>query len=751
MGKRFFLRDLGKNGIRPVFLNLKWKTTILIAFILIFSIVLVFYFIIKYENNLFNRQLEDTMNVYLETFKKDVEVLFIEKKDPTSLNKILKSYENIKNFLMAMLIDNSGNVIVHTPISSANRRILNSTLGDYKNVYENRVYFFEYEDVRKKRQWYNGFMPIYNPLIAGKNLKQLNEFIALFRNGKLLKADILDEESRNNFRFVKDIEEFYKSILESLKMPTQNKKRISEIRSGMAFIEKINKRFDRYKKGEALILSEKDFDNLMDKLKVLAFPEKKREEYLKIRKEKKKLFNNKVVYTEEEKNNIRFISFIENYLLSYYDTRGELNKNFDDLIKRLSYFDSKSAGKTEISQKEEKTLVIDRQYYVNMLNELKKDLNWLKKYLWGSFQFNSDRVEKVFSNFMNFYRIGTIRIVLDLNQLRIDQKKIINKVIDIVIMIILRVLVIAYLFAAFMISPLRKLSEGTDEVSRGNLDKVIQVSSRDEIGQLADKFNIMTKNLKKAFEEIKDKARMEQELINAKEIQEAILPKSFPKVKNYSFSAYYKPQTESGGDYYDFIDVDRDHFGFVIADVTGHGVGAGIVMAMLRSQLKTLGKGRTDTAQVLKELNPILIRDTLPTMFATVFYGVIDIRTDILYYSVAGHTPAILYNSQLDRLELLKTGGLPLGMMESSMFDANIEAHKRQLKKGDYLILYTDGITEAKSANKEEYGEDRFHKAIRKYCAGSLDTMRDRLISDLKSFVAGAEQSDDITLLLMKV
>jgi sigma-B regulation protein RsbU (phosphoserine phosphatase) len=333
---------------------------------------------------------------------------------------------------------------------------------------------------------------------------------------------------------------------------------------------------------------------------------------------------------------------------------------------------------------------------------------------------------------------------------RLDQKTITNNVINIAILVVLRLFAITYFIVSLLIFPLSVLSAGTDEIAKGNLDKIIQVRSRDEIGQLADKFNYMSKSLKKAFNEIKDKARMEAELKNAQEIQEAILPKTYPQIEKFSFSTYYQPETESGGDYYDFIDVDEKHFGVVIADVTGHGVGAGIVMSMLRSHLRTAAAGKKDTSEVLKEINPILYRDTLPNMFATIFYAVVDISTNILYYTNAGHHPAIIYNPKEPKAKLLRTGGMPIGMVDSKIFDPTIELHQVQLKKGDYCIAYTDGIIEAKSKEDNEYGEERFYAAISRHSSENLDRMRDGIIGDLKKFTEGAEQSDDITLIIIK-
>ncbi len=740
-------------SIRPVFFSIKWKATLLVFVLFLIGVVILFRFIVNYQNEILEKRLEETMNVYLETFRKDIEVVLIEKHDKAGLMDILQTYQNITNFEMAMFIDNAGNIIVHSDENSVNKKVLGSMSSEFKKAYESKVYYSIYEDKERGYHWFNGYLPFYHPHLARTEFKAIDEFIELYNEGKLLKGEDFPEESRNDLRFIKDFDETAGVLFEKNESKKKQESNLSKItKFDLKFLTAWKFKFDLFKTGVNILMTDGEFSEMIVIMKILGWSAKKADGYLSLRKERQKLFNNKIVYNEEQKNDDSFIKYVGNYLSVYIDTNNNFNKNFDNLVGKLTSVDYKlEYNPSERKSRKIEDTLINKDYFAASMKQLSSDYKNLEKFRYSSEGFSGAKIEKIFSDFKNIYRIGTVRIVLDLNHLRLDQATINNNIINIAVMIIIRLFALTYLFISFMIRPLKVLSDGTDEIAKGNLDKKIVVAARDEIGQLADKFNNMSTSLKKAFEEVKDKARMEAELKNASDIQEAILPKSFPKTSNYKFSAFYKPQTESGGDYYDFIDVDYNHFGIVIADVTGHGVGAGIVMSMLRSHLRTYAAKETDTSAVLKGINPILKRDTLPNMFATVLYIVVDIASGFINYTNAGHHPAIIYNQRDEKIKKLNTGGMPIGMVDSEIFNPEIILNQAQLKKGDFLIAFTDGIIEAKSVKNEEYGEDRLTGAIRKFASDNLDRMRDNLIGDLKEFTEGAEPSDDITLIIMKV
>jgi len=352
------------------------------------------------------------------------------------------------------------------------------------------------------------------------------------------------------------------------------------------------------------------------------------------------------------------------------------------------------------------------------------------------------------------YRFGTVRIVLSAQSIGKEVGTITNKTIDISTFLVLRLIFFAFIISGLMVRNIRKLAKGADQVGKGNLDTSIDISSSDELGQLADRFNLMVSEIKESQFQMIEKARMEEDLQTAHRIQESLLPSKFPEVDGFEFAGYYKAQTEAGGDYYDAIPPEMtggDYFGLASADVSGHGVGAGLVMTMVRSVLRAQSIENEDPGHVLSLANPQIHGDTLPAMFATAVYFTINFKNYTMQYASAGHDPAILYNVETKNLRLLPAQGIPLGMSAKGTFNSIIETKKDKIKKGDILILYTDGITEAMNGEKEEYQEDRFCEAIKRFGHLPLNEMLEALVNDVKEFTNNLPQEDDISLLAMKV
>ncbi len=739
-----------KPAIRPVRFSLKLKMTILVFILILFTVGSISNFIINYENTILKNQLLDTLQVYLETFRRNVELFLFKNGDKEGLKRFIQSYQNIRNFKMAMYVNNNGVIMIGTENKNIGNNVEKENQQAFQNIYEDKIYIVEGSG--KKIGSYEGFMPVYLPYMSiqtNDNMK-IENFIDLYKSGRLFKNDQLNDELMNNLKFISDFDilfsEYFavkpgESVLHNVSLPDS---------SEVSFLKKMNNDFENYKDGNEIALTNESIIQTVELMKKMGLSKEKAAGYLTYR-DKGILFNHIELMNANVRSNLQFIYFLERYVLKYVDNFGNPSPEFDRLIEILNGSDTSLSKPGNSSNNIKPELTFSRDEYLEIFNGLLKLYQKFLDYRYEGLSMDRADIEKTFILLRKIYRIGTVRIDLDMEKILVDQKIVVNSTIDIALMVIMRILVITFLIVAGIISPINILSEGTDEITKGNLDKFLDIKTKDEIGQFADKFNIMSRSLKKAFEEVRDKSRMEEELKTAKEIQESILPKELPKIENYVFSAYYKPQTESGGDYYDFIPVDDSHFGIVVADVTGHGVGAGIVMAMLRSALRTYAVKRIDASRVIKDINPILFRDTLPTMFATVFYGVVDFIKHDMYYSIAGHNQGLIYNSQEGLIKIMKAGGMPVGMVESEVFDPAVELFKVHLNRGDIFIQYTDGITEAKSVSKEEYGEERLYAAIKKYAAAKLDDMRDCIISDVKKFTGEEPQSDDITLLIMKL
>jgi serine phosphatase RsbU (regulator of sigma subunit) len=324
-----------------------------------------------------------------------------------------------------------------------------------------------------------------------------------------------------------------------------------------------------------------------------------------------------------------------------------------------------------------------------------------------------------------------------------------NEIINLMISILMRAIFLALLFPTFIIRSIKKLADGAIEIGKGNLDKIIEIAGSDEIGRLADIFNVMTLNLKKAEDLKIEKVRMEKELLTAQQIQAALLPDKLPDIKGVEFGAYYSAQTESGGDYYDFIDLGNGQTGVTIADVSGHGVGSGLVMAMTRTLLHTYCAKTSNTKKILEAINDYLKRNTASNFFVTMFYGILDIESKKLTYSSAGHCePMIIRNGKILHLP---AGGIALGAVSGDIFTRSIEIKEIQLEKGDYFIQYTDGVDEAMDSGNNEFGLDRFEKALLAHDGKTPQDMIQSIVKEIDKFTGNIPQHDDITMIIFRI
>jgi sigma-B regulation protein RsbU (phosphoserine phosphatase) len=205
-----------------------------------------------------------------------------------------------------------------------------------------------------------------------------------------------------------------------------------------------------------------------------------------------------------------------------------------------------------------------------------------------------------------------------------------------------------------------------------------------------------------------------------------------------------RPAREVGGDFYDFFTLGDDRLGIVIGDVSGKGVPASLFMAMTRIVIRLVARQDDDVAAAIGRANVLLSADNDSAMFVTLIYGVLDVASGTLTYCNCGHNPPLIARGDGTRERLTLTG-LPLGVMP----DAVYAIRSIVLAPGDRLLLYTDGITEASTADGAEFGEARFEEAIDAHRHSSALDMVEAIIARVDNFAAGAPQADDITCLAL--
>ena len=242
-----------------------------------------------------------------------------------------------------------------------------------------------------------------------------------------------------------------------------------------------------------------------------------------------------------------------------------------------------------------------------------------------------------------------------------------------------------------------------------------------------------------------DERRLEGEMEVARQVMAGILPSETPKLAGLDVAAVIEPCYEVGGDYYDFIPLDDDRWGIAMADVSGKGVPAALVVAAMRATLYALAKRELALRSVFRYANEFINTSTrVRAKYVTLFYAVLDVQARRMIYVNAGHLPPVVMRASGD-VDLLRSGGFPLGFFDAPRYFEQFA----QLSTGDLVCLYTDGITETSNAKDEDYGRARLIEVLRRHQQSSAAEIADAVLSDVRRFGERAP-IDDATVLILK-
>lgn len=257
-------------------------------------------------------------------------------------------------------------------------------------------------------------------------------------------------------------------------------------------------------------------------------------------------------------------------------------------------------------------------------------------------------------------------------------------------------------------------------------------------------YDAMRRQLEAQFRALREKEALEREVAIAREVQFQLLPRSVPIVRGLELSGVCLPAVGVGGDYYDYLPLPDERVGLVIADVSGKGIPAALLMAGLQASVRSLALPGIPPCEVNRRLNDMLHSTTSDARYATLFFALYDSRDRSLTYSNAGHYPPIhVCSSGVARLS---QGGLPIGLMPGSLYGEG----RRDLGVGDVVALFTDGIIEAPDNHGEEFGESRLVEVLTRHHGEPLPEMRDAVIDAIRAWSRGGAPHDDITLVLAR-
>ena len=242
--------------------------------------------------------------------------------------------------------------------------------------------------------------------------------------------------------------------------------------------------------------------------------------------------------------------------------------------------------------------------------------------------------------------------------------------------------------------------------------------------------------------------QLESELELSQIVQRALLPQQVPSIPSYDIAAFSRPAQIVTGDYFDFLNFEDGTHGLVLADVSGHGVSAGMLMSSLQTVFHTLAPETDSPVDVLKRINRLYIHNINFSTFVTIFFARFDPRTRMLSYASAGHNPPLLYRGSSKAVTWLKPTGAAIGLME----DYRQHLESVELTPGDILLLYTDGIVEALNPlGNEPFGYDRLVEVIQQNEDLPANELLQRIRQSLTDFTQGSLLADDVTLILCKV
>jgi len=299
-------------------------------------------------------------------------------------------------------------------------------------------------------------------------------------------------------------------------------------------------------------------------------------------------------------------------------------------------------------------------------------------------------------------------------------------------------------------SAVKTLHRGTRRIAEGDLDTKIVIPSEDELGDLATSFNVMAGAVKKGREEAIARERLERELETARQIQEKLLPHEMPQLPGFEIAGTSLPSQQVGGDYFDFLDMGTGQLGIAIADVSGKGIPAALLMANLQASLHAQVIKKGSVADVASRMNSLLVKSTDTHMFATFFYGILDQVKSTFTSTNAGHNPPLLFRVD-GKIKRLEAGGLVLGFLP----DQNYTQQTVKIKLGEVIVLFTDGITEAAGPSSGKisenlFGEERLIEVVRASLTKSAVEIQAAILQAISDHTADAPPYADITLVVIK-
>jgi len=294
-------------------------------------------------------------------------------------------------------------------------------------------------------------------------------------------------------------------------------------------------------------------------------------------------------------------------------------------------------------------------------------------------------------------------------------------------------------------SAVADLYDATVFVSRGDFTHRIRVAKRDQLGVLGDSFNAMTTSITNLLDEQAKRQRLENEIAIAREVQSQLFPQAIPEIEGVQLTAICRAARTVSGDYYDFIPLGPNRVGIALADISGKGISAALLMASVQAALRGQAQLGGGTADLVARVNQHLFHNTSDDRYATLFYAIYDSSTHVLEYTNAGHCAPVFVDG--DKTLKLETGGTVVGLFD----EAEYTSERIQTAPNSLLVAFSDGLSEPENAYGEEYGTDRLAAEVLRYQSERIQKLAERLIDSSAQWNSGPLQADDMTVLVARL
>jgi serine phosphatase RsbU (regulator of sigma subunit) len=305
--------------------------------------------------------------------------------------------------------------------------------------------------------------------------------------------------------------------------------------------------------------------------------------------------------------------------------------------------------------------------------------------------------------------------------------------------------------ARWMVRPITSIRAGAARIGSGDLEALIEIHSSDELEELADDINSMTKKLRESYTALErttaERERHEQELRIARDIQQSLLPRELPELESWSIRTHYQPARVVGGDLYDVLPLRDGRLALIVGDVSGEGVPAALLMATTRAVLRSIvTQGIWTPGEVLARANEVLVTDMPRNLFVTCLFAVLDPERGTLHFANAGHVPPLRRHSFGRGVDQLRARGMPLGLMPGMVY----EQREVVIESGETVLFYSDGLLEAHDRKRRMFDTAGL-EGVTSQAPSDGDLLIRRILDALAEFTGPDwEQEDDLTLVTLE-